>query len=176
MMDESLAAMLDKIMPCLTAKIGGRNQAVVARRRAIAEFFHYCAVYAAPVKDLQVGVAFTHLAGYSDCCADALDRLLDEPAGVDELSQRIYEEIDEVWQILVDAMQPIENALAADRQDEASEACCRALLRVFDWEANGHHRVHVFIRTGQKLEDGLLGKERSLFLKAVRECLTEMNP
>ena len=82
----------------------------------------------------------THLAGYAEFCGDGLERLLNQPAGTDDLSQRIYEEIDEVWQILVDAMPTIENALSAGREGDAGEACCGALARVFDWEEGGHNR------------------------------------
>jgi hypothetical protein len=142
----------------------------------MAEYFHFCVCYAAPERFPSSRVAVMHLVGYFELCADALESLLNESASVNPLNQQIYHELDEVWHLLTNDMPKIETALAAGRECEVRESTCLVLGRVFDWEEDGHHRAHVYIRTREILPDGLLANQRSLLLKAVSECLGAINP
>jgi hypothetical protein len=176
MVDDPFGEQLDDIIRCIETRMGGRDATMTSRRRAMLEFLHYSSLYSVGASDQSLVTLMDHVAGYFQLCSDGLDRLLDEPADAEELTQQVYEEVDEVWLTLAQGIEAVEEALGGSRKAEARELCSSALASVFNWKADGHHRAHVYIRTGEKLADGLLGKERSLLLKAVRDCLKEIHP
>jgi hypothetical protein len=165
---------IDKVLPCIEKHAEGRNETTRERRRAILAFFDYCAVYAADELPEPMVLAYD-LQHHLNLLTDGMDRISTEMSTNDASRQSIYAELDAAWRILADAFVGISAAIEAGDLKSVAGAAADPLRELFDWGEPGRLRAYVYARTGELLERGLLDKERSLLLHAVRKCVQEID-
>ena len=165
--------LIDRILPCLEKHAEGRNEATRARRRVMVRFFDYCAVYAADVPPDDLMVVY-ELAHQFNLLTDGRERIEREQGPEGELVREIKEELNAAWQLLGDVVARVPEEIGADDVVEVAPVAREALRRLFDWETPGRLRAYLYACTGEMLEEGLLNKERSLLLAAIRRCVQEL--
>jgi hypothetical protein len=163
--DDLIGAVLD----CLERHIEGRNPTVRDRREAIVAFFHRAAVLnASEMPDSEILLESIETA--LKLFVGAL-----KSTATNQAWAEIENELIICVNLLVAVIPELEKLESDGSASNGSSVLLHALLQLFDWTIPTRLQAYVFACTGECIEVGLLGKERTLLLEQVRRCAEELN-
>ena len=165
----SVDDLIEHILPCIDKHAGGANETTRERRRAMVMFFHRHMLFSAsqmPSMDVMI----------EDICVLTIlfGKSLDH-AGHDDKSDR--DSLDAIEIRLVASMRSLGKTIKQLSKNRTgpwtareTARCFDTLREVFDWNNDENVRAYVYAMAQEALKDGLLGKERSNLLDAVKHC------
>jgi len=165
---DALEALILAVLDCVEHRVDGRNSTVRARRLALLTYFNRAAllsVVSMPnIPTLHAMVETTLLLFLAALESSARER---PPAIENQLVRGVND--------LAAVLRELERSDSAVDPHSFSCVCLRALQEVFDWDDSPRLQAYVWACTGELVNEGLLGKERSLLLEQVRGCVKEID-
>lgn len=166
---QNIDTLISAVLDCVERHIDGRNQKVRDRREAIVAFFHRAAVLnTSEMPDI-------------DTLLESIQSALElfvlalESVSNNQANPEIENELVTCVNLLYAVVPELQELDGEASTSNSSAVFLQALLGVFDWTIPARLQAYVFACTGEFMEAGLLGKERSQLLEQVRQCAEELN-
>lgn len=160
--------LIGAVLNCVERHIEGRNPTVRNRREAIVAFFHRTAVInGSEMPDIETLLESAETA--LKLFVGAL-----ESTATNQVGAEIRNELITCVNLLFAVVPELKNLDSERSASKGSAVLLQALLDVFDWTIPTRLQAYVFACTGECIDVGLLGKERTLLLEQVRRCAKEL--
>ena len=165
----SIDDLIEHILPCIDQHAGGATDTTLKRREAIVMFFHRHMTLSGSQMP-SMGALIDDIVVVTTLYGKAVDYATsDKDADPNALSAVEITLVESIQSLGRTIPQVVKNP--SDRwSKDATILCFDTLRSIFDWGNDENVRAYVYALTNEAMKDGLLGKERSLLLKAVKHC------